>query len=114
MDPHFYPFEKNLIKDAKTEQDSIFLVDIGGGRGHDLQEMCAKHPELPGKLVLQEVKGVVKDAEASGLDGKIVTMEHDFFTKQPITGKFGNTVGRVQLLTLATRCQGLLHAFLSS
>lgn len=86
MDPDFYPFKENLIKDAKTEHDSVFLVDIGGGRGHDLQEMCAKHPELPGKLVLQEVKGVVKEAEASGLDRKIVAMEHDFFTKQPITG----------------------------
>ena len=114
MDPDFYPFKENLIKDAKTEHDSVFLVDIGGGRGHDLQEMCAKHPELPGKLVLREVKGVVKEAEASGLDGKIVTMEHDFFTKQPITGEFGNTVGKAHLLTLAARCKGLLYTFLSS
>ncbi|KAM0795729.1 S-adenosyl-L-methionine-dependent methyltransferase [Usnea florida] len=86
MDPDFYPFKENLIKDAKTEHDSVFLVDIGGGRGHDLQEMCAKHPELPGKLVLQEVKGVIKEAEESGLNKRIVTMEHDFFTQQPITG----------------------------
>ena len=114
MDPDFYPFKENLIKDAKTEHDSVFLVDIGGGRGHDLQEMCAKHPELPGKLVLQDVKGVIKEAEESGLNKRIVTMEHDFFTQQPITGKFCNTVERIHLLTIAARCQGLLPTFLSS
>ena len=114
MDPDFYPFKDNLIKDAKTEHDAVFLVDIGGGKGHDLQEMCGKHPELPGKLVLQDVKGVIKAAEASGLYEKVVPMEHDFFTKQPITGMFGNTVGKIHLLRLAARCQGLLHAFCSS
>ena len=114
MDPDFYPFKENLIKDAKTEHDSVFLVDIGGGRGHDLQDMCAKHPELPGKLVLQDVQGVIKEAEASGLDKKILPMEYDFFTKQPITGKLGNTVGKTNLLKCAARCQGLLPSFLSS
>ena len=114
MDPDFYPFKENFIQDAKTEHDSVFLVDIGGGRRHDLQEMCAQHPELPGKLVLQNVKGVIKEAEASGLDGRIATMEHDFSTRQPITGKFAKTVGNIYLLMPAARCQGLLHTFLSS
>ena len=89
-------------------------MDIGGVKGHNLQEIYHKHPELPGKLVLQDVKGVIEEAEASGLDEKIVPMEHDFFKKQPITGMFGITAGKTYLLTLAARCQGLLHAFLSS
>ena len=114
MDPDFYPFKDKLVKDAKTEHESVFLVDIGGGKGHDLQEMHGKHPEIPGKLVLQDVKGVIEEAEASGLDVKIVPMEHDFFTKQPITGMSVNTAGKIYLLILADRCQGLLHAFLSS
>lgn len=92
MDPHFYPVEENLVRGAKTEDDEIFLVDVGGGKGHDLQELYRKHPKLPGKLVLQEVKGVIEEAEATGLDGKIVPMEHDFFTKQPVTGMLANTV----------------------
>ena len=114
MDPDFYPFKDNLIKHAKTEHDTVFLVDIGGGKGHDLQEVCGKYPDLPGKLVLQDVKDVIEEAEGSGLDEKIVPMEHDFFTKQPITGMFGNTASRTYPLILAARCQGLLHAFLPS
>ena len=98
MDPDFYPFKENLIKNAITEHDAFFLVDVGGGKGHDLKEMCRKHPELPGKLVLQDIKSVIEEAVASDLDGKIVPMEHDFFTEQPITGMSGR-IARVYLLT---------------
>lgn len=93
MDTNFYPVEKNLVDGAKTESDAVFLVDIGGGKGHDLQEIHRKHPNLPGKLVLQDLKGVIEKAEESGLDGKIIPMEHDFFTKQPIIGMFRQGIG---------------------
>ena len=86
MDPGFYPV-RNLVDGAKTVGRAVFLVDIGGGKGHDLQELHRKYPELPGKLVLQDLKDVIKGAEASGLDEKIITMEYDFFTPQPISGK---------------------------
>jgi len=86
MDPGFYPVESNLVEGAKTEDDSIFLVDVGGGKGHDQQELYRKHPKLPGKLVLQDVKGVIEEAKAAGLDEKIIPTEHDFFTEQPIIG----------------------------
>ena len=100
MDPDFYPFKESLIKDARTEHDTFFLIDVGGGKGHDLKEMCRKHPELPGKLVLQDIKSVIEEAVASDLDEKIVPMEHDFFTKQPITGMFrSRRTARIYLLT---------------
>lgn len=88
MDSNFYPVEKNLVEGAKTEDNAVFLVDVGGGKGHDLQELYQKHPKLPGKLILQDLKGVIEEATASGLDRKLVFMEHDFFTKQPITGRY--------------------------
>lgn len=65
MDPNFYPVEENLVKHARTEPDAVFLVDIGGGKGHDLQELYRKHPRLPGKLILQELKGVIEEAKVS-------------------------------------------------
>lgn len=88
IDPGFYPIDKILIDDARPQDLSIFLVDIGGGKGHDLQELHRKYPKMPGKLVLQDLKGVIKEAEASGLDKKILTMEYDFFTPQRIRGIF--------------------------
>ncbi|MCJ1434794.1 hypothetical protein MMC27_004164 [Xylographa pallens] len=86
MDPDFYPVEKNLVEGATTGDDAVFLVDVGGGKGHDLQELHRKHPTLPGKLVLQELPGVVEEAQSAGLGPNIVAMPHDFFTTQPITG----------------------------
>ena len=103
MDRNFYPVEDNLAKGAKLEDDAVFLVDVGGGKGHDLQELHRKHPKLPGKLVLQDLKGVIEEAEASGLDGKIVPMEHDFFTKQPVIGVFANTTELHLLMLLGAR-----------
>ncbi|MCJ1386457.1 hypothetical protein MMC17_009583 [Xylographa soralifera] len=86
MDPDFYPVAKNLVEGARTGDDAVFLVDVGGGKGHDLQELHRKHPTLPGKLVLQELPSVVEEASAAGLDPKILAMPHDFFTNQPIIG----------------------------
>ena len=113
MDPDFYPVEHNLVKDANIQDDAVFLVDIGGGKGHDLQELCRKYPELPGKLVLQDLKGVIIEAEAAavGLDKRITTMEHDFFTRQPIIGMVPNLIEESANIA---RCASLLYAFLST
>ena len=88
IDTKFYPVKDNIIKDTRTDDDAIFLVDIGGGKGHDLRELYQTLPALPGKLVLQEIKGVIEEAksEGIGLDGKAILAEHGFFTKQPIIG----------------------------
>ena len=112
-DPSFYPISENLVKGAKTEADAVFLVDVGGGKGHDLQDLSRKYPMLPGQLILQDLKDVIGKVEASAdLDTNIVAMGHDFFTKQPVIGMVGITASD-RLLTVA-RCTSLLYAFLSA
>ena len=103
MDPNFYPVEENLVEGTSTEHDAVFIVDVGGGKGHDLQELYRKHPKLPGKSVLQDTKGVIEEAETSGLDPKIVLMEHDFFTKQPVIGEFADTTEFHSLTSIGAR-----------
>ena len=88
IDPGFYPIDTIFVDDAIPQDLSFFLVDIGGGKGHDLQQLHRKYPKMPGKLVLQDLKGVIKEAEASDLDKEILTMEYDFFTPQRIKGIF--------------------------
>ena len=84
MDQDFYPVEANLIKDARTDNEAVFIVDIGGGKGHDLEELKSKVPNLPGQLVLQDQADVL--AEATDLEPSILKMVHNFFTPQPIKG----------------------------
>ena len=86
MDANFYPVDENLVRDARMEDTDVFLVDIGGGKDHDLQELCRKHPNLPGRLVLQDLPAVIEEAKTSGLDESILPMNHDFFAEQPVLG----------------------------
>ena len=89
MDTDFYPVGENLVKDAQTQQTAPFLVDIGGGKGQDLQELCQRFSMIPGQLILQDLPSVV--GEATNLDPRIQPMEHDFFTAQPIKGMMSHT-----------------------
>ncbi|KAI1208147.1 putative O-methyltransferase [Annulohypoxylon truncatum] len=81
VDPGFYPISERLIEgfDAGSG-DGVILVDVGGGLGHDLQELKEKHPSLPGKLILQDRSEVISTVSA----GAFQATAHDFFTPQPV------------------------------
>lgn len=87
-DEHAYPVKARL-GNAKTD-DEVLVVDIGGGKGHDLAGFRARHPDLKGKLVLQEVPYLV-DQVKDKLEG-IDVMAHDFNSPQPIKGKAAGLV----------------------
>ncbi len=84
VEPDFYPVAERLGKDVKSDEEAVLLVDVGGGMGHDLEEFKAKHPHLPGKLVLQERQEVV--SQIKSLSPGIEANVHDFFTAQPVKG----------------------------
>jgi O-methyltransferase domain len=83
MDPGFYPVEERLA--VGLDPNAPLLVDVGGSTGHDLQEFHRKHPEVQGKLVLQDLPEVIKQAN-SFVGPEIEAVEHDFFKEQPIKG----------------------------
>lgn len=84
MDPHFYPITERLIDGAKTKNDAAFLVDVGGGKGHDLESLKSKFPTLPGRLIPQDVPEIINLTNLSqGLEATI----HDFNTPQPVQGE---------------------------
>ena len=86
MDPDFYPVQERLIQGADTVLDSPFLVDIGGNVGHDIAEFLAKHPDAPGRLVLQDLPVIIGQIKEGALDPRIERVEYDFHTEQPIKG----------------------------
>ena len=86
MDPGFYPVTERLEKGSKKDdQDSVFLVDVGGGLGHDLEELKAKHPDITDSLILQDQPNVI--AQIGKASPGIELTVHDFFTPQPIKGE---------------------------
>ena len=85
VDPDFYPVADHLGRTFNDKPGAVLLVDVGGGKGHDLGELKAKHPNLPGRLVLQERQEVIDQIE--NLHSAIEATVHDFFTPQPIQGE---------------------------
>jgi hypothetical protein len=78
-----FPFKEELSK-MKTDERTVLVVDIGGGKGHVIKQIQNLLSGVQGQLVLQERKDAL--AETVDLAG-IATMEYDFFTPQPIKGK---------------------------
>jgi demethylsterigmatocystin 6-O-methyltransferase len=65
------------------DPNGVVFVDIGGNVGHVCAELKAKYPELPGKVVLQDLPHAITMAlETPGVENMI----HDAFTPEPIKG----------------------------
>ncbi|KAH8426292.1 uncharacterized protein LDX57_004039 [Aspergillus melleus] len=88
--PHWsdwFPVQSRLVGGA-DEQGDAFLVDIAGGRGHELLEFMKNFPRVPGSFVLEDLPSVLADIH--DLDPDIRMIEHDFFQPQPIQGMSDN------------------------
>lgn len=85
MDAAVYPVQERLIDGADTGPDAVFLVDIGGNVGHDLERLHRRYPHAPGLLVLQDLPMMIRQIKE--LDPVIVRMEYDFRQEQPVKGK---------------------------
>ncbi|WYZ37033.1 hypothetical protein EsH8_II_000539 [Colletotrichum jinshuiense] len=82
MAPSFFPVEERLIAGADQNPEAPFLVNIGGSIGHDIMEFHRHHPNVPRKLILQDLPVVI--GQINELDAAITPMEHDFLTEQPV------------------------------
>ncbi|PYH64193.1 S-adenosyl-L-methionine-dependent methyltransferase [Aspergillus vadensis CBS 113365] len=89
--PHWadwFPVQERILDGALT--DRPLLVDIGGGRGHDLAGFKDRFPSVTGKLILEDLPPVIEDIQDLSKD--IRRIKHDFFIPQPIKGWSAFTV----------------------
>jgi hypothetical protein len=84
LDPGNFPVREILGEGASTEPDATLLVDVGGGKGHDLVIFKKMYGDLSGRLVLQDLPGAIEQAGTlpEGIEAKV----YDFFTPQPVKG----------------------------
>lgn len=85
MDTGFYPVREQLLTGLRDNPEEVLLVDVGGNKGHDMEEFRAKVPEARGRLILQDLPEVV--SEIKNLDAGFETVAHDFYKEQPVKGK---------------------------
>ncbi|EED15780.1 O-methyltransferase [Talaromyces stipitatus ATCC 10500] len=84
LDEGHFPVREILGEGASEEKDAVLMVDVGGGKGHDLILFQQRYGDLPGRLILQDLPSVVK--QAGQLSAGLESMGHDFFTENPIKG----------------------------
>ncbi|KAI5863833.1 S-adenosyl-L-methionine-dependent methyltransferase [Durotheca rogersii] len=77
-----FPLAAEVDADAGAA-DAPFLVDVGGGFGHQCAALAAAFPALRGRLVLEDLPEAL--AAAPALDG-VRAVPHDFFAPQPVAG----------------------------
>lgn len=82
-----FPFKAELSK-IDTTDDTVLLVDVGGGLGHATKQIRQLASGIPGKMILQDRQHVLEDIsdELVGIE----KMPHDFFTPNPIKGISSN------------------------
>jgi len=78
-----YPFAEELSK-ITTNDETVLLVDIGGGKGHATKNIRSLTREIKGRVILQDLPRVIEDI-SEPLSG-VEKMGYDFFTPQPIKG----------------------------
>jgi hypothetical protein len=72
------------VKGLDYNPDSVLLVDVGGGKGHDAQALRAEFPSMRGRLIVQDLSHVIDEAGCKPLG--IEAMPYSFFDQQPVKG----------------------------
>lgn len=102
-----------LLANASTREQDVLIVDVGGGKGHDLEKFSQQFPAAKGRLILQDLPPTLEGI--AGLDANVELLPHDFFHAQPILGKHLPHAAmwwvRLLLTLSFLRRSSILHAF---
>ncbi|EKD16415.1 o-methyltransferase [Drepanopeziza brunnea f. sp. 'multigermtubi' MB_m1] len=76
-----YPFDR-----LSPNKEGVVLVDVGGGKGHVINQIRSAFPNLQGKFALEDMQVVLDGGTVVPAD--VVLQPHDIFKEaQPIQGK---------------------------
>ena len=71
------------LRGWKPTPNNALYVNIGGGIGHQCAQFKARYPDLPGRIILQDLEHSIEQAlKTPGVEN----MVHDFFEAQPVKG----------------------------
>jgi hypothetical protein len=87
----WYDVEGRLLTGFDPERCSTLLVDVGGGKGHDLVAFEGAFGKTEkyekGNLALQDLPHILDQVPDTELTPAITKMPHDFFTEQLVKGE---------------------------
>ncbi|KAL4802466.1 S-adenosyl-L-methionine-dependent methyltransferase [Aspergillus unguis] len=77
----WFPVEEKLLSTFAGSDDDVFLVDVAGGRGHEIQVFRERIPHAKGRFILEDLPNVV-ETSLPGLDAEVIAF--DLFKPQPV------------------------------
>ena len=80
-----YPIRERLVQGFDESLQDALFVDIGAGNAHVVAELRSAMPDLPGRMVAQDLPIVIKATLVS--PPGVEMQAYDFFTEQPIKCK---------------------------
>lgn len=92
----WFPVESQILSAIFSAENDKLLMDVGGGKGPDLERFLSKYPQEKGPLVLQDPPSTIDSIEQLSPD--IRPMSHDFFIPQPVKGKKRRANGGINLV----------------
>ena len=96
----YYPVS-NFVDDDMQDENAVLIVDVGGGRGHELLAFKKAFPDQRGRLIVQDLSQTIDDIDH--LTRGVESMKYDFFTPQPIKGLITSTSFRDSFI-VTDRC----------
>jgi O-methyltransferase domain len=81
---HWFPVQEKFIDGSSGKVEDVLLVDVGGGKGHDLNKFIESFPDAKGRYVLEDLPYVIDDTYDR--NSRIEALKHDFFQEQPVQG----------------------------
>lgn len=82
----WFPVQAEVLNEAKDDPRAVTMVDVGGGKGHDLLAFRARFPNAPGRFILEDQQHVLDTVNE--VMGNTEGRTYDFFTPQPVIGRF--------------------------
>ena len=81
-----YPILERLVAGFDRTLQDVLFVDIGAGNGHMAAGLRSAMPELPGRIIAQDLPGMIGSAPSTPTG--VEMQAYDFFTEQPVKSKF--------------------------
>ena len=81
-----FPLAEILGTNVKTDPEAVLFVDVGGNQGHEITNFLKAYPELPGRLILQDLPPMIERVSKDPPEG-IELIPYDLFTPQPVKGQ---------------------------
>ena len=93
---NWFPFDEQVVIGLDTIKEAVTVVDVRGGLGQELLRMKERHPDLPGRLILQNLQATI--------NGSSETTIFEFTVHDLLTPQSARSMDGILILSVSIGC----------